>query len=135
MKTDMKLPLIAAGIVGLSAVPAVAAVVTNDLNLRRGPGTNYNVITAMPAGARVDIDGCSGNWCQVDWRGYSGYASASYLAGEGRTVRRARPRYRYSYGYPDYWDRDRWRYGYWDRRPGFSIRLGAGRGFGRYGWW
>lgn len=61
---------------------AKPALVTTDLNLRRGPGTGYRVITAMPNGAIVDVHGCvrGYNWCRVDWRGYDGWASARYLA-------------------------------------------------------
>ena len=75
--------LLAAGALALSAGAAGAATVTNDLNLRTGPGTGYRVITAMPAGAYVDVLNCGGAWCRVDWRGTVGYASASYLAGGG----------------------------------------------------
>lgn len=74
---------IAAGALVLSGGIAAAATVTNDLNLRSGPGTNYRVIGTMPAGAYVDVRGCTGNWCRVNWAGAVGYASASYLAGSG----------------------------------------------------
>jgi uncharacterized protein YraI len=66
-----------------SAGIASAATVTNDLNLRSGPGTGYRVIGTMPAGAYVDVVGCGGSWCRVNWQGAIGYASASYLAGGG----------------------------------------------------
>ena len=76
---------LAAGILLLSAGAASAAVVTRDLNLRSGPGTRYAVIDTMPGGAHVDVLGCAGAWCRVDWRGRVGFASAHYLAGEGAT--------------------------------------------------
>src|SRR3569623_155802 len=66
-----------------SAGIASAATVTNDLNLRSGPGTGYRVVDTMPAGAYVDVIGCGGSWCRGNWRGAVGYASASYLAGGG----------------------------------------------------
>lgn len=65
---------------------ASAATVTNDLNLRSGPGTGYRVVGTMPAGAYVDVIGCSGAWCRVNWRGVVAYASASYLSGGGGGV-------------------------------------------------
>jgi len=74
---------IAAGAFLLSGGIAAAATVTNDLNLRSGPGTGYRVIGTMPAGTYVDVIGCSGSWCRVNWGGAVGYASASYLAGGG----------------------------------------------------
>ncbi len=77
----LKTLAIAAGAFLLSGGLAAAATVTNDLNLRSGPGTGYRVVGTMPAGAYVDVLGCSGGWCRVNWGGAVGYASASYLAG------------------------------------------------------
>jgi uncharacterized protein YraI len=88
----LKTLTIAAGALLLSAGIASAATVTNDLNLRRGPGTGYGVIDTMPAGAYVNVLGCSGSWCRVDWHGRIGYASASYL-GAGGTYAAAPPIY------------------------------------------
>ena len=58
---------------------AAPAMVTGDLNLRAGPGTGYAVINTMPAGATVNVLGCSGSWCRVAWGGSRGFASRSYL--------------------------------------------------------
>lgn len=55
------------------------ATTATALSLREGPGTNYYLIAAMPAGARVDIKGCRDGWCGVVWNGYRGYASQRYL--------------------------------------------------------
>ena len=74
---------LAAGVVVASAGMAAAATVSNDLNLRSGPGTGYRVVDTMPAGAYVNVLGCSGSWCRVSWQGRTGYASASYLGGGG----------------------------------------------------
>lgn len=68
-------------VAGASA--ANAAVVSGDLNLRSGPGTGYRVIDTMPAGSYVDVLGCTGSWCEVQFGGMTGYASASYLGGGG----------------------------------------------------
>ena len=77
----LKTLALAAGALLLSAGIASAAVVTRDLNLRSGPSTRYAVIDTMPAGAYIDVLGCAGAWCRVDWRGRVGFASARYLAG------------------------------------------------------
>jgi uncharacterized protein YraI len=74
---------LAAGALLVSTGIASAATITNDLNLRSGPGTRYGVIDTMPAGAYVNVIGCSGSWCRVNWHGRVGYASASYLGGGG----------------------------------------------------
>lgn len=71
----------AAAFLALSTGMAAAAtgITEADLNMRRGPGTNYGVITAIPAGSPVEVLECSGNWCAVAWSGYQGYSSRSYL--------------------------------------------------------
>jgi len=84
---------LAAGALLLSVSTAGAAVITNDLNLRNGPGTRYRIIDTMPAGAHVDVLGCSGAWCRVAWRGLVGYASAGYLARGGGAYAYAPPVY------------------------------------------
>lgn len=58
---------------------AAPAEVTNDLNMRTGPGTNYGVVTVVPDGDTVDILNCDGGWCRVRYAGRTGWVSASYL--------------------------------------------------------
>jgi uncharacterized protein YraI len=99
---NRKISFVTAAVVGCLALPAVAAaqtaVVTTDLNMREGPGPNYAVITAMPQGEAVEIEGCleTMSWCQVSWDGETGWAYADYLAmeleGSRMVVREARPR-------------------------------------------
>lgn len=105
---------LAAGVLLASAGIASAAVVTNDLNLRSGPGTRYEVIDTMPAGAHVRVIGCGGAWCRVNWRGRVGFASASYIGG-GRAYA-SEPVYvapppvvRFGFGFRRHHDRD-WRH-------------------------
>src|SRR5437868_3019556 len=75
-----------------SAAPGVAQ---NDLNMRSGPGTNYPVVAAIPAGATVDVQGCTGSWCQVNFGGTSGFASANYLSTGGDVGFYATPGFRH----------------------------------------
>jgi uncharacterized protein YraI len=58
------------------------------LNLRKGPGTQYDQVTQIPAGTtglivgscRASTDGISKYpWCEVRWNNYQGYASSSGL--------------------------------------------------------
>ena len=86
----LKTLTLAASALLLSAGIASAATVTNDLNLRSGPGTRYGVIDTMPAGAYVNVIGCGGSWCRVDWHGRVGYASSSYLGGGRGPMQRRR---------------------------------------------
>jgi hypothetical protein len=75
--------------------------VQSDVNLRSGPGTDYEVVAAMPAGATVDVMGCQGTWCQVNFAGTPGFASRAYLGlGGGVAVGAAGPAYgEYDEGY------------------------------------
>ena len=55
--------------------------VTENLNLRYGPGTNYGVITTLPKGTPVEIDeDCDCKWVPVSYLGYIGYISTKYLS-------------------------------------------------------
>lgn len=123
---QLKILSLAIGALLLSAGAASAAVVTNDLNLRAGPGTRYAVIDTMPAGAHVDVLGCAGAWCRVDWHGTVGFAGASYLAGGGAVY--APP--------PVYYAPEPYYYG---PGPIFSFGFGWGGGWhrgwhGHHGW-
>ncbi len=84
---------LAAGLLLTSAGAASAApaLVTGDLNLRTGPGTNFGVITVLPGGVTVNAVGCGGGWCRIAWRGGYGYASRSYLDFGGGPVYAAPP--------------------------------------------
>jgi uncharacterized protein YraI len=81
--TTIKTVSAALAALALSAGVAAAASATTDVNLRAGPGPDYQAIGVIPAGAPVAVMGCSGSWCQVNYAGRAGYASASYLSGDG----------------------------------------------------
>jgi hypothetical protein len=116
--TMMKRLMTSAGVLALSTGVAAAApaVVQSDVNLRAGPGTQHQAIAAMPAGATVDVMGCQGRWCQVNFAGTPGFANRAYLGLGGVAVGAAGPAYReydedyvaseygpaYSTGYPNY---------------------------------
>jgi hypothetical protein len=59
---------------------AYPASVTDDLNLRTGPGTQYPVITVIPGGAPVHVRSCSAGWCAVTYQTLQGHVSQLYLA-------------------------------------------------------
>jgi len=57
------------------------------LNMRTGPGSNYDLIGAMPPGAQVTASRCApredgiagADWCLVSYRGQTGWASRAQL--------------------------------------------------------
>jgi len=117
------------------------AVVGTNVNLRQGPGTNYTVVTLIPAGTPVNVSGCNAGWCQVSFQGQSGYIIATAIAppgGPGGPPPGAvagpppgpppgyyppgyyppPPPYYYGYGpyYGGYYGRPYWRGGYYGHR-------------------
>src|SRR5262249_27366716 len=56
------------------------------LSIRNGPGTTYQEITKMPLGANGLVGHCvrlQGGWkpfCEVEWQGWSGWASSCCMA-------------------------------------------------------
>jgi hypothetical protein len=60
------------------AAAAPARVATNT-NLRQGPGTEHGVIATIPRGMTVEVAGCTGEWCNVQWHQRGGYVLARNL--------------------------------------------------------
>ena len=52
---------------------------TEELRLRTGPGTDYDVLTRMPMGAEVAFIESQGDWSKVRYGNLEGYASTKYL--------------------------------------------------------
>lgn len=65
---------------GVGIAFAREATTTAELAMRSGPGTKYELLLTMPAGAAVQTSGCARGWCRVSWNSYSGFVSQSGLA-------------------------------------------------------
>lgn len=52
---------------------------STPLNVRKGPGTSYQVITTLERGEKVDVYSEEGNWLKVKVNGKEGYVSAYYI--------------------------------------------------------
>jgi len=93
-----------------AAAAAAPAYATNNVNVRSGPGTGYQIVDSLRRGERVDVQYCRGSWCYVEKQGPDGWVSANYL-NSGRP------------GWDDDWDRPpTWnprppRPPHWDPRP------------------
>jgi hypothetical protein len=67
------------------AVPQIAAaawgtVTASALNLRSCASASCAKVTALPAGARVWIDGSVGGWYHLTYNGVAGYAYGRYIS-------------------------------------------------------
>ncbi len=82
-RTLLVLVLVVA-LVPAGAAGAAGAVVLDDLNLRDGPGLEYDIIAVLPAGAAVEITGApSDGWYPVVYDDLAGWVSGVYLAVDG----------------------------------------------------
>jgi uncharacterized protein YraI len=84
---------VALAALAMSSGVAAAAVATTSLNIRDEPGTQGEVIGVIPVGAQVATLGCNGGWCEVNYAGRKGFASAAYLSGDGRGGVMTKPDY------------------------------------------
>ncbi|WP_127142594.1 SH3 domain-containing protein [Pelagibacterium montanilacus] len=66
---------------GASIASAYDAAATTALNVRSGPGTNFNVIGALQTNQVVNVIECNAanTWCRIQDRRLEGWASARYL--------------------------------------------------------
>lgn len=76
--------ILTTSLVALTAGPALAATTataTTDLNLRAGPGPQYEIIGVIAGDASADVEGCieESNWCKVMYDGQEGWAYGEYL--------------------------------------------------------
>ena len=53
---------------------------TDRLNLRKGAGTSYSVITTLDKGIAVTVHSSSNGWSKVSVNGMTGYVSSKYLS-------------------------------------------------------
>lgn len=76
--TASALALVAAPVWASTQVQAVT-----DLNLRTGPGPQYEIASVIDAKGAVDLQGCleQSNWCKVSYEGTEGWAYGEYLTG------------------------------------------------------
>ena len=59
----------------------VSSTATADLNVRSGPGPQYEVVDVIPSNEQATIVGCldGSKWCQVEYGGTTGWAYSDYL--------------------------------------------------------
>jgi uncharacterized protein YraI len=115
----------AAFVVGATALAEARPVlVTADLNVRVGPGTEHQSIGVIPGGSTAEVGRCYTGWCEIAWGRLRGFSSQAFLDGYGPPPAVYRPapppppvyytpRYRY---YDDYYYRPYRPYRPWRNR-------------------
>ena len=85
MKSLVKSSFAAALIVlGVSvAAEARPVLVTADLNVRVGPGTEHPSVGVIRGGSTAEVGRCFNGWCEIAWGGLRGFSSQAYLDGGG----------------------------------------------------
>jgi len=78
-------------VVFLPAAYAAPGTITTNVNVRSGPGTNYQVLDTARRGSQVDVQRCQGSWCYVVRPGPDGWVSANYLSAGGNPVNPRQP--------------------------------------------
>ncbi|WP_336055188.1 DUF1236 domain-containing protein [Nitratireductor sp. CH_MIT9313-5] len=84
MKTfALKAGIAGAALVAMSGMAAaeVMAKATTDLNIRSGPGPQYEVVGVIGASEDANVGGCidGSKWCRVSHDGVEGWAYSDYL--------------------------------------------------------
>jgi uncharacterized protein YraI len=113
----------------LLALPALALAAdgytTGNVNLRAGPDPGYPLIDTIPAGAPLDIQGCTSGWewCDVIFQGERGWVAGNFIQYDYNNQYVLVPQYGMQIGIPivtfvigNYWDR------YYRNRPFYRER-------------
>ena len=59
-----------------------AAANSYPVKMRKGAGTNYDVITSVPQGVRVTVISVSGDWAYISYNGTTGYMMKTFLVAD-----------------------------------------------------
>ena len=76
--------LTAALLSSTAALAAFNATATTDLNIRSGPGPQFEVVGAIANSDTATVNGCieGSKWCQVTYNGTTGWSYSEYLSAD-----------------------------------------------------
>lgn len=66
-------------IISTTAAFAAPATAKSPVNVRTGPGVNYNRVDTLTQNEQVNVTECRGNWCYIEHEGPDGWVSGNYL--------------------------------------------------------
>jgi uncharacterized protein YraI len=98
----MKTTLLAAAsalILSTGFAAAAPAVTASNVSVRSGPGTQYQIIGALPGNVTIDVGGCDGSWCQISSGGYVNVAYLRFAGTPGPVASSTYDDYGPDYGY------------------------------------
>lgn len=61
-------------------------VTADELNVRTGPGTNFDVQGSLKQGDEVQVLATEGDWCRIQYKGTEAYVHKDYVALPGSTT-------------------------------------------------
>lgn len=81
MKRFLTITASAVALTATGASAATSAFATTDLNLRAGPGPQYEILDVISGQDTASVEGCveAGGWCKVSYDGTTGWAYSEYL--------------------------------------------------------
>ena len=82
MRLIFKSSIATLAILFATSADASSGLATTNINLRTGPGTQYQSMGTIPNGVVIGVAGCTSGygWCRVNYRGLDGWASSRYIA-------------------------------------------------------
>lgn len=83
MKRTLLIAAFAAALASIATAASAAAVgvTSGSVNLRSGPGSQYEVVAVVPQNQTVTVVGClaGSTWCDIAWANYRGWMSANFI--------------------------------------------------------
>jgi SH3 domain-containing protein len=79
MRSSLLVLVMALALFGTTPTFAAQGTTTTELPLRAAPASNTELLLTLPAGSSVTVGSCSGGWCRVTWKSYTGYTLKSGL--------------------------------------------------------
>lgn len=81
MKRFLTITASAVALTATGASAATSAFATTDLNLRAGPGPEFQILDVISGETEAMVEGCvaDGSWCKVSYDGNEGWAYSEYL--------------------------------------------------------